>query len=80
MADDGYIALLVQHGSDSSVYDTEGRFRPQQFEDMFAKYDKEGDGTLTLRQLFDLMSGNRNAMDPFGVRSPPDAHQSLLAQ
>lgn len=34
---------------------------------MFAKYDKSGDGTLTLWELFQLMSGNRNAMDPFGV-------------
>lgn len=57
----------MQHGSDSSTYDTEGRFRPQQFEDMFAKYDTDRDGTLTFRQLRQLMSGNRNAVDPFGV-------------
>jgi hypothetical protein len=34
---------------------------------MFAKYDKSGDGTLDLMELFELMHGNRNAMDPFGV-------------
>ncbi|KAG8162152.1 hypothetical protein KVR01_007917 [Diaporthe batatas] len=56
----------AKHGSDSETYDSEGRFRPQQFEDMFAKYDKKGDGTLTLTELFQLMHGNRNAADPFG--------------
>ncbi|KKY32758.1 putative caleosin domain protein [Diaporthe ampelina] len=56
----------AKHGSDSETYDSEGRFRPQQFEDMFAKYGKSGDGTLTLGELFQLMHGNRNAMDPFG--------------
>lgn len=34
---------------------------------MFAKYDGDGDGALTFRELFHLMSGNRNAVDPFGV-------------
>lgn len=34
---------------------------------MFTKYDKSGDGTLTLTDLFELMHGNRNVMDPFGV-------------
>lgn len=34
---------------------------------MFAKYDKKGDGTLTLAELFQLMHGNRNVADPFGV-------------
>ncbi|CAN8104562.1 unnamed protein product [Discula destructiva] len=56
----------AKHGSDSGTYDTEGRFRPQQFEDMFAKYDEDHDDSLTLRQLFNLMQGNRNAVDPFG--------------
>jgi len=56
----------AKHGSDSETYDTEGRFRPQQFEDMFAKYDKSGEGALTLKELFQLMHGNRNAADPYG--------------
>lgn len=59
--------LILKHGSDSETYDTEGRFRPQQFEDMFAKYDVDHDGTLTFGELFKLMQGNRNAVDPFGV-------------
>lgn len=57
----------AKHGSDSETYDSEGRFRPQQFEDMFAKYARENCGYLTLGELFDLMKGNRNAVDPFGV-------------
>ena len=38
---------------------------------MFAKYDRDGDGALTLRELFDMMHGNRCAADPFGVCMPP---------
>lgn len=60
--------FVLQHGSDSGVIDNEGRFVPQTFQNVFAKYDKEGDGTLTLREMFDMMSGQRVAADPFGVR------------
>lgn len=45
---------------------------------MFAKYDRDGDGALTLRELFDMMHGNRCAADPFGVCSlfsPPIAQK-----
>lgn len=37
------------------------------FEEIFSKYDKDGDGGLTLREIFCMMSGNRVAMDIFGV-------------
>ncbi|RAK95824.1 caleosin family protein [Aspergillus ibericus CBS 121593] len=56
----------AKHGSDSNTYDPEGRFVPQSFENMFAKYDHDGDGALSLRQLFEMMHGNRCAADPFG--------------
>ncbi|KAH8777400.1 Caleosin [Diaporthe sp. PMI_573] len=56
----------AKHGSDSETYDSERHFRPQQFEDMIAKHDKSGDGALTLMELFQLMHGNCNVMDPFG--------------
>ncbi|KAF7173537.1 hypothetical protein CNMCM5623_005760 [Aspergillus felis] len=56
----------AKHGSDSGTYDPEGRFIPQHFEDMFAKYDRDQDGSLTLGELFEMMHGNRCAMDPFG--------------
>ncbi|PKX97680.1 caleosin family protein [Aspergillus novofumigatus IBT 16806] len=56
----------AKHGSDSGTYDPEGRFIPQHFEDMFAKYDRDQDGALTLGELFEMMHGNRCAVDPFG--------------
>ncbi|KAH3190738.1 hypothetical protein KXV92_003191 [Aspergillus fumigatus] len=62
-ADERY---AMQHGSDSGTYDPEGRFIPQHFEDVFAKYDRDHDGALTLGELFEMMQGNRCAMDPFG--------------
>lgn len=55
-----------KHGSDSGTYDPEGRFVPQKFEDIFAKYasgDKQG---ITLREIFNYMKGQRLVMDPFG--------------
>lgn len=42
---------------------------PQSFENMFSKYNKNGDGTLTLGELFKMIKGHRCAADPFGVRS-----------
>ena len=59
--------ITSQHGSDSGIYDTEGRFVPQAFEDMFSKYDKSSQGALSLPELVGLMHGNRCAGDPFGV-------------
>ncbi|KAL4868384.1 hypothetical protein BDV12DRAFT_102878 [Aspergillus spectabilis] len=56
----------AKHGSDSGTFDPEGRFVPQAFADMFSKYDKDHDGALTFWELFDMMHGNRCAMDPFG--------------
>jgi len=56
----------AKHGSDSGVYDPEGRFVPQLFENLFSKWDKNRDGALTLRELFQLMHGHRCAADPFG--------------
>ncbi len=54
-----------KHGSDSNTYDTEGRFNPQKFEDMFAKYsaDKE---SLTLWDIGNLLKGQRLIADPIG--------------
>jgi hypothetical protein len=73
----------AKHGSDSGAFDAEGRFVPQAFEDMFSKYDRDHDGALTFRELFDMMHGNRCAADPFGVRTPSRAYnhsRSMLTQ
>ncbi|EFQ29661.1 hypothetical protein CGRA01v4_14953 [Colletotrichum graminicola] len=56
----------AKHGSDSGVYDSEGRFVPQRFEDVFANCSARQDDTLTLGEVFGLMSRNRCAVDPFG--------------
>jgi peroxygenase len=55
-----------KHGSDSGSYDTEGRFVPQKFEDIFSKYasgDKQG---ITLPEVFGYLKGQRAVADPFG--------------
>ncbi|KAL1869025.1 hypothetical protein Plec18167_008028 [Paecilomyces lecythidis] len=56
----------AKHGSDSGTYDMEGRFTPQLFENIFSKYDKDGDGALNLKEMFSMMAGHRCAADPFG--------------
>jgi peroxygenase len=71
---DPYFRLFVdgihkaKHGSDTGVYDPEGRFIPQNFENIFSRYDKEKCGALSFRELRDLMHGQRCAADPYGVR------------
>ncbi|KAF2489485.1 Caleosin-domain-containing protein [Lophium mytilinum] len=55
-----------KHGSGSMSYDAEGRFRPQQFEDFFAKYDKEGKGGLTKGDVATALRGQALAFDVFG--------------
>lgn len=59
--------LIWQHGSDSDTYDSEGRYVPQKFEDLFSKYSIAPDRkTLHWTDLVVVHRGNRNAMDPFG--------------
>ena len=57
---------LNKHGSDSMTYDAEGRFRPQHFEDFFAKYDKDNKGGLTKGEIWYGLKGQRFAWDFFG--------------
>ncbi|KAL3595444.1 hypothetical protein FPOAC2_09777 [Fusarium poae] len=54
-----------KHGSDTGTYDTEGRFIPQKFEDMFSKY-AEGRDYLTIWDVISLMKGQRLIADPIG--------------
>jgi peroxygenase len=56
-----------KHGSDSEAYDTEGRYVPQKFEEIFSKYDKGNKGGLDIYDLGRMIRGNANANDIFGT-------------
>ncbi|GAQ81996.1 Caleosin [Klebsormidium nitens] len=55
-----------KHGGDSGVYDTEGRFVPEKFEEIWSKYDRDNKGALTVSQLFEMTQGNAVVYDLFG--------------
>lgn len=56
-----------KHGCSSDTYDNEGRFRPQQFEDIFAKYDENDKGGLDVWDLVRLWRGQLLLFDFFGA-------------
>ncbi|BGP19787.1 hypothetical protein JCM10213_003096 [Rhodosporidiobolus nylandii] len=55
-----------KHGSDTGVYDSEGRFIPAKFEEIFSKFDKDGKGGLTFLEGLKMIHANRQACDPIG--------------
>lgn len=56
----------AKHGSDSEVYDTEGRFVPEKFEELFSKFAKNDQTKLNYYELYAMTTANKNAVDPFG--------------
>lgn len=56
----------AKHGSDSMTYDNQGRFRPQQFEDIFAKYDRGKKGGLDAGDVYIFWKEQRMVFDFFG--------------
>lgn len=56
----------TKHGSDSETYDTEGRFVPQKFEEIFSKYDRENKGALSWKDIQEMVYNNMNVNDPVG--------------
>lgn len=56
----------AKHGSDSEVYDTEGRFVPAKFDAIFSKYACTYADKLTYAELQAMLMANRNVNDVFG--------------
>lgn len=56
----------AKHGSDTGIYDSDGHLRAPLFDEMFAKFDGSGTGSLNVSELFALMKKNRVAADPAG--------------
>ncbi|CAM8957119.1 unnamed protein product [Rhodiola kirilowii] len=54
---------FAKHGSDSGVYDTEGRFVPSKFDEIFARHAKTNPNALTASELQELLKANREPKD-----------------
>ncbi|XP_015932055.1 probable peroxygenase 5 [Arachis duranensis] len=54
---------LGKHGSDTGVYDTEGRFVPSTFEKIFIKHAHTHPNALTYDELKEMIKANRQPKD-----------------
>ncbi|XP_042513703.1 probable peroxygenase 4 [Macadamia integrifolia] len=57
---------MAKHGSDSGVYDTEGRLVPAKFEEIFHKHAHTDPNALTSKELSEMLKGNRVPKDYAG--------------
>ncbi|XP_059448178.1 probable peroxygenase 4 [Corylus avellana] len=55
-----------KHGSDSGVYDTEGRFVPGKFQELFGKHALTHPNSLTSNELMGMLKANRVPKDYVG--------------
>ncbi|KAM7484695.1 hypothetical protein LguiA_000704 [Lonicera macranthoides] len=53
----------AKHGSDSGVYDTEGRFVHSKFEEIFRKHARSNSNALTSDELMGMLKANRDPKD-----------------
>jgi peroxygenase len=56
----------TKHGSDTEVYDTEGRFLPAKFEEIFNKYATTRPDAMTYEEIIRMTDALRNVNDPYG--------------
>ncbi|KAI4357577.1 hypothetical protein L6164_001516 [Bauhinia variegata] len=54
---------LGKHGSDTDVYDKEGRFVPSKFEEIFSKHARTHPNALTSDELNEMIKSNREPID-----------------
>ncbi|XWS22873.1 hypothetical protein CRYUN_Cryun29cG0073400 [Craigia yunnanensis] len=54
---------LGKHGSDSGVYDSDGRFVPLKFEEIFRKFARTHGNALTSGELMAMLKANREPQD-----------------
>ncbi|KAK7273890.1 hypothetical protein RIF29_14956 [Crotalaria pallida] len=52
-----------KHGSDSGAYDSEGRFVPSKFEEIFSKHARKHPNALTSDELMEMLKANRVPKD-----------------
>ncbi|CAM0944324.1 unnamed protein product [Alopecurus aequalis] len=63
-----YIANIHKgiHGSDTGAYDSQGRFVPEKFDEIFAKHGRTVPDALTSTEVDELISANRQPSDYAG--------------